>query len=296
MTNVDAPPASTLRSQHRGPAHFTRSLGPTAPQRMTLQPEVLTRFVTRESGPWCWRNGVGGTDQRRYEMPALARPLLRLCFVGSAASKRRRSALHSIGAALARLHNEVPVSALPGLPPALNRLARFLTPTALNNRVDPEPPGHEVDARRQRVFLSALRTGLRQELLDQCCDAMTNGGGVFSHGWLGLDKWFVSPIGGIGLIGEDIGIAAREHDLGSIFAQVLEYQRLTEGLVTQTDLERDKVALLTGYGTPIDECQFSREVRLAICRHIADYAVHTRGPESELVRYAQMINSLGMAA
>lgn len=291
MTLADPPLVSTLRSQRRGPGYFVRALGPTAPEQMTTVPAELTTFVRDENDPWRWQSGAGSTQRRRYHMPASAQPLLVSCLIGSAAASRRRFALQHMGAALARLH-QVPVDPLLGPPPALRRLERFLTGAVPEHARDRGHSSETVLAVRRAAFLMALRPGLDVDVVDDCRAAVSATSGVFSHGWLGLDKWFVTQGEGIGLVGEDIGVATREHDLGSIVAQLVEYHHLARGLITVTDLERDKAALLTGYGVDINEAQFSQEIRLAITRHIADYAMHTRGPAAEMPRYAQLISSL----
>lgn len=297
MTNPP-PFGSTLRTHARGPDHLVRALGPTAPEPLTPIPPALTGFARRDAAlPWQWRLGVGDGRHRRYAVPASGDPLIASCFEGGGAAARRRSMLGHIGTALARLHDQMPTDDLTGPPPALRRLDSFLT-RSVPTRVD-DTSARSVAAiaeRRRRLFVDALRPGLLDELVHDCRAAMTAGPAVFSHGWHGLDKWFGTPgEGGIGLLGEDLGTAAREHDLASLFAQIVEYHRLVPGLLTDADLEEDKSALLAGYGTAVDASAFDREVRLAVTRHLSDYALHTRGPESEMTRYARLVRSLAPA-
>lgn len=305
MTRSSEALGSTLRSQRRAAGLFVRSTGATAPEALTTPPPELVQLTGREGHPWRWECGEGDRRQRRYRVPPPGDALITLCFVGDTAAARRRSVLHHVGAAVRRLHavalpdDVAPSTAARGTPataapPALRRLHGFLTLPAATGGAD-APPGAVTDpvaARRRLLFGSALRPGLEQELREDCRAAMTPTAGVLSHGWLGLDKWFTAAGGGVGLIGEDLGIAAPEHDLGSLLAQIVEYHHLVPGLITAEELRGDARALLEGYGGVVDPAWLDREVRLAVTRHIGDYALHTGGPESELERYAHLLNAL----
>lgn len=302
MTAAPEDLVSTLRSQRRPAGCFVRSLGSTAPEALTAPPPALLRLAAQDDYPWRWHCGAGDHHQRHYRVPDTASQLLARCFSGGTAAALRRSALRHVGAALRRLH-AVPWGAggspgapgepgAPGAPPpALRRVQAFLAlPAAEGGR--PGPVTETAAARRRARFSKALRPGLEQELREDCQVASTPSAGVLSHGWLGFDKWFATDGGGVGLVGEDLGIAAPEHDLASLLAQVVEYHHLAPGLVTAAQLEGDTQALLEGYGGPVDPAWLDREIRLAITRHIGDYALHTRGPERELERYAQLLNAL----
>lgn len=307
MTAAPEDLVSTLRSQRRRAGCFIRSLGSTAPEALTAPPPALLRLAAQDDHPWRWHCGAGDHHQRHYRVPDTASQLLARCFSGGTAAAPRRSALRHVGAALGRLH-AVPwgggspgAPGLPGAPaapgappPALRRVHGFLTlPTEVSATGGrPGPVTETAAARRRARFGKALRPGLEQELREDCQVASSSSAGVLSHGWHGFDKWFATDGGGVGLVGEDVGVAAPEHDLASLLAQLVEYHHLAPGLVTAAQLAGDTQALLEGYGGPVDPAWLDREIRLAITRHIGDYALHTRGPESELERYAQLLNTL----
>lgn len=277
---------STLRTRRRSDGLLVRSLGSTAPAPFSAVPAELMQMDVHDEPSWRWRCGSGDAQHRRYHLDDSARSLIELAFGDHAASLRRRHALGHIGAALARLH------AMPGPasspPPALARLQGFI------GQSDPGLGGSlddSVTARRE-MFIRSLKPGVAERLRADCRAATHPTDGVLSHGWAGLDKWYIVPSGGIGLLGEDLGWAAPEHDLGSVFAQIVEYHSFVPGSVSAADVRLDRESLLTGYGRTVDADHFDREVRLAISRHIADYSEHTNGPDSELMRYASLISGL----
>lgn len=269
--------ASTLRTQSLSAGHYVRALGATAPGPMTEAPAALEQLIKGEARhAWRWESGRGTATTRHYPMPPEAEPVIMTAFGTSQSEARRSAALSAIGSALARLH-DLPAPRTGGTP-ALRRLETFLR------------AGHTNPGRDQ--FFGALRPGLAEDLLHDCHVTMQAPQGVMSHGWLGLDKWFVTDDGGIGVVGEDVGRAPREYDLGCLLAQCVEYRHLAPGSVSERSWRRDRSVLLDSYGEPVDDVWLDRQIRLAVARHVADYATHTRGPRSELSRFAHLINSL----
>lgn len=278
---------SSLRREHRTGDVLVRAPGPTAPVGFAPLGPELAAFLVREAGrAWRWCGGVGDATERRYRVAEGASSLGVLALGPAGRRTPWDVALRHLGAALARLH-AVPTQRGPHQPPpALRRLEAFLA-----GRVDPPASG-----RRERL-VAALGEALLAELVADCRRALTPAHGVLSHGWAGLNTWYPDRGGAVGLVGEDHGLAAREHDLGAVLGQLVELDRLVPGFAAVCPAEEARRALLAGYGAGIDGAGIDgawldREVRLAITRHIADYAVHTRGPETELDRYAALIRDL----
>ena len=130
------------------------------------------------------------------------------------------------------------------------------------------------------------------DLLEDARRAASVQDGVLSHGWLGLNSWFVGPGVGIGLVGEDLGVSSRAHDLGSVLAQLVEYQHFAGGLLSAADVQQARTALLEGYPVAVDPAMLDLEIRLAVARHLGDYILHTDGPDEDIVSYAALLSAL----
>ncbi|WP_170219376.1 hypothetical protein [Nocardioides litoris] len=276
---------STLRAQDHAGDVLTRSLGPTAPAPFGVPGADLGALVDREDPRgWRWVLGTGDRTVRRYPVPA-ATPsygelAVRTAGHGRLAPATWSGVLAQVGAALARLH-ALPAPDHP--PPALARLADFLDARP----VDP------ARRRRRDRFVDALGPDMLAGLRADCRAALRPATAVLSHGWAGLGTWFATgPGAAVGVVGEDHGAAAPEHDLGAVLGQVVELAHLVPWFAEVCPVAEARARLLAGYGRPVDQDRLDREVRLAITRHVADYAVHTRLREADLATYAALVVSL----
>lgn len=285
--------SSTLRGRGREGRYLVRLVGPGAPAPFSQLPGDLLELVARESpttGPaWRWDCGDGDALRRRYEVPAGARSLADLALSQPGLVPSWPFALSQIGAALGRLHAVRPT---PGVadrePQGLRRLAFFLAGVVPEGR----------PAVQLRRFVDALRPGLRNELIVDTRRAMAPlpGAGVRSHGWAGLGRWYPDGAGAVGLVGEDLGIAAREHDLAAVLAQVVELRFFRPGFEQVITLDDARAALLDGYPVRVAADALDREVRLGVVRHVADIVVHADCPDDEPARWAELVGSLPPSA
>lgn len=288
--HAPAYPVATLREQRRDAVGVHRSLGPTSPDPFTAVPPQISALPSG-SGAWRWLAGVGDDRARSYPVPAEAVGLGEWCLVGSGAATRRHHALAGIGESVRALHAVVPEGHL-GIPPALSRVLGFLTTVHefAQGRTAVGPGG--AAGRRQRLLAQAVAPGVAAELLEDARQAASVRAGVLSHGWLGLNSWFVGPGVALGLVGEDLGIASRAHDLGSVLAQLVEYQHFAGGLLSAADVQQARAALLEGYAVAVDPAMLDLEIRLAVARHLGDYILHTDGPDEDIVSYAALLSAL----
>ncbi|MEO9324036.1 hypothetical protein ABFT23_11130 [Nocardioides sp. C4-1] len=281
--------SSTLRGRDREGRQLVRLVGPGAPAPFSPLPGDLLELVARESsttGPaWRWDCGEGDDLRRRYDVPPGSRSLADLALSQPGLVASWPAALSEIGAALGRLHAVRPTPGVAeGEPQGLRRLALFL---------DGVVPEGRPAAQRQR-FVDALCPGLRDELVvdTRRAAAPPPGAGVRSHGWAGLGRWYPSGSGAVGLVGEDLGIAAREHDLAAVLAQVVELRFFRPEFEQVVTLDDARAALLAGYPAPISPDALDREVRLGVVRHVADIVVHADCPDDEPARWAALVGSL----
>lgn len=280
---------SRLRTRSREGQRLRRSIGPAAPTLFSAVPDALHDFSAAESAPWRWQIGTG-SDAERYYTVSGERSLADLVLTTPAAVPSWSAALSAVGAALGRLHS-VAVAHQGGradgshvTPQALDRLANFLHDRRM-------PPG------RPRVLRDRFVEGLGQELLaeliEDCVRAATPSSAVFSHGWSGLGRWYPTPDGGgQGLLGEDLGVAAREHDLGAVLAQVVEVEFFSPRVRTVLTAGQARAALLEGYAVAVEDEWLDREIRLAVTRHVADIFVYADCPDDEPARWATLVGAL----
>lgn len=282
---MSAPPVigSTLRSRLREGDVVVRSVGPAASTGFSPIPPDVVELVAAETGKWRWDCGTGDATERRYNLPSDARSLADIGLTDPHAVDDWERALGHIGAALGRLHQSTPHASWSRAPQGLDRLSAFLHGTGLSGRA----------VQLRRGFIDALPAGFLLELQDDVLRAGHPVRGVRSHGWAGLGRWFVlSDRTAIGLIGEDLGVAAAEHDLAAVLAQVIELRFFRPALTGFITLADARAALLAGYPLPVDQPWLDREVRLAVTRHLADVCVHASCPDEEPARWAELIHGL----
>lgn len=274
---------SSLRLRRRDGDALVRAVGPAARTPFSPLPADLQELAGRETETWRWHCGEGTTSERRYAVPEQARSLADLALTAPKDVPDWQAAVQSIGAALGRLHTLTPrLGPNDGPPQGLHRVRSFLTG---------EVPDGRPSALREHC-LAHLSSGMLDALLDDCDRAMTPRAGVRSHGWAGLSRWFPHDGGAVGLVGEDLGLAAPEHDLAAVLAQVAELGFFRAPFRSFLTLDDARVALLRGYPVAVDHEWLDREVRLGVVRHVHDVFVHATCPDDEPPRWADLISTL----
>lgn len=274
--------ASSLRVRRREADTLVRGIGPAAPCPFSPLPADLQELAGRETQPWRWQCGTGTHDERRYLLPAGSRSLADLALTAPEEITDWRVPMRHIGAALGRLHTLSPDVAPTDPPQGLRRTHAFLT-----GRV----PGGRASALRT-AFTDHLPADLLPNLTEDCGRALAPRSGVRSHGWAGLSRWFPEDDGAVGLVGEDLGVAAPEHDLAAVLAQVAELHFFRPLFRPALARATARAALLAGYATRIDGEWLDREIRLAVVRHVHDVFVHATCPDDEPARWAELVADL----
>ena len=310
---MSPPPAADLKRAHRtsyGTAIrrttiYSDSPDPNAPSlwvRQAPHPEhPFTRLTDQvqvnallPAGLDTWVLGLGDHAHRRYALPGSASLAGRL-IDGSPASGTARDAaaqlvwpdvFHRLGRLLAGLHQvagEHPELLTDVEPPARTRLRAWWSAERENTgapgaRFHAGLPGHVTDH-----LTGHLVTDLRP-------------GGTLVHGWIGLGQVVQGQDGGLAcLLGEDIGTAPPEYDLGALVAQVVELVAFAQA-GNRLDPRVCREQLLAGYldgGGRADPATVDAFAIEHVVRHVCDFVQFAAHDPQELPAWARLVGWLG---
>jgi hypothetical protein len=155
---------------------------------------------------------------------------------------------------------------------------------------DPTPAdSRRADARR--TFLDALTDSAREHV-DDVLAVDLSGAHVLVHGWAGLGLSVQDTAGNVVvMLGEDVGCAPGEYDLGALIAQSVELAVFSPpGTAPSPTDVRD--ALLNGYDRPTDHRALADHTIEHVVRHVADFAQFADFDDAELPRWASLVNWL----
>lgn len=252
------------------------------------------RFARFDGAPPSRRGGprfiVGRGDDatRTYDLPA-AESLAATALCGGSERVHWPSVYRQWGNALSLLHRRGPArpSAPTAEPPARTRLRNWwFTPESS-------------DARREHArsdFLGALTESARARLDDVLVSDLSVSD-VVVHGWAGLGLSVLGPDGRVVvLLGEDVGRAPAEYDLGALIAQSVELAVFSPPGTAPSPTDM-RTALFDGYAATSEStapcstklCDHTIE---HVVRHVCDFVQFAEFDDSELSRWSSLVNWL----
>ncbi|AJP00384.1 hypothetical protein TU94_01365 [Streptomyces cyaneogriseus subsp. noncyanogenus] len=260
---------------------WIRRAGPRAPAPLHTLDRGTRADIAALSTPAGSRL-VTGTDAGRWRgFPVRAAHSL----LEEIATGRRPSggpvlaALEELGRLLRLLHDHVPPAALPPAPASLDRLRH-----RPENGRGPSPRAVEI--------LTAVQDGItprRRTLLRQWTDDLSDGD-VATHGWCGLGQVAAEAGGPLDLtVGDDMGRAARELDLGFVIGQLRELE--TFAAAPGMPLREAATRLLRAYG-PCDARRAARAAALGVALHIHDFACYFDVDDAEIPVWTALLSDL----
>lgn len=233
------------------------------------------RFVT----------GDGDDVVRTYRLPA-EETLAATALHGDSGSVDWLATYRDWGTLLAALHATDVDDTQRTEPPARTRLRDWWSRPDLG------------DARRsagRAAFLDGLSARARDHL-DDVLGVDPSPDGVLVHGWAGVGHSVADPDGRlVVMVGEDVGHAPPEYDLGALTAQAVELAVFSPAGRAPSPTEvRDE--LLRGYaehgGRPIDDDRLADHTIEHVVRHVADFTWFADYADTELPRWSSLVDWL----
>ncbi|GGF97913.1 hypothetical protein GCM10007304_09820 [Rhodococcoides trifolii] len=276
---------TAIRTTHIEPARrgrwqWTRT-APLERHRFSSGLFTVPPATARASGPGPrFAVGAGDTGRRAYALPA-GESLASVVLSGTASDRDWPAVYRQWGMLLASLHSRG-ATTLDTAPPARARVQEWWAhPTPEDTR----------RATARRSFLDALTDSAREHLDDLLAVDLA-AARVLVHGWAGLGLSVQDAAGDVVvLLGEDVGCAPGEYDLGALIAQSVELAVFSPpGTAPSPTLVRD--ALLDGYDRPADRQALADHTIEHVVRHVADFAQFSDFDDGELPRWAALVNWL----
>ncbi|MFV0460875.1 MAG: hypothetical protein ACK5MT_19145 [Actinomycetales bacterium] len=262
--------------------------------------------------------GDGDAQVRRYPMPGSASLASQVLATSTPIPQPWSRVYFDLGRLLARLHGagQAAPELIPEVEPDAHRRLRTwwqgLTDTEDTNGANgtddkvthaqddpaaPQPPTTSIQAGRD--FLSGLSTPAVHVLDGLLNTDLTTSAGIV-HGWIGLGVAVFSPAATgepaiTCLLGEDLGSAPPEFDLGTLLAQSVELAVFSPpGIVAAPSACRDD--LLAGYqdeGGLCPDPQLLADFTIEhVARHVCDFVQFAHFDPNEMPRWTRLVNWL----
>lgn len=239
----------------------------------------------RGSGPR-FRTGLGDEFTRTYRLPS-DRSLAATALFGESSRMDWNSVYRQWGSLLADLHSvSSDIDHTVPEPPARQRLRRWWSASDLGD--------DRRSAARER-FLDGVSAGTRDYLDDVLAEDL-RGYGVLVHGWAGIGHSVLDEDGHVvAMVGEDVGYAPAEYDLGALTAQSVELAVFSPAGTAPSPAAM-RTALLDAYtedsGSTPDRSVLAAHTIEHIVRHVADFVWFADFLDGELPRWSALVNWL----
>ena len=232
---------------------------------------------------------IGGTDpsERSYVLPG-ATPMVEQLLTDPTTPFNWEDTYLQWGQLLGTLHAS-PAPVEHEAPPARTRVRRWWNGGDLHS--DP----WRVESRA--LFFDELNTECVSSLTELFNDARRDGN-TLVHGWAGFGQSVFdrnSENGIAAILGEDIGVANPEFDLGALLAQSVELAVFSPpGTMPQPS--QCRAALLHGYSATAPREPDAGELNAScienIVRHVADFTCFAEFDQAEIPRWSHLVNWL----
>lgn len=257
----------------------------TAPHDAHPFSTVGFRLPKATTGPR-FESGTGNELTRNYRLPG-DRSLASTALFGNQSSVDWSSVYRQWGTLLAALHTAAVVTdSVDAEPPARTRLRAWWSA--------PELGEHRRTTARS-MFLDGLQGSARDYLDDVLAEDLRRNN-VLVHGWAGIGHSVLDDDGHVvAMVGEDVGRAPVEYDLGALTAQSVELAVFSPpGTAPSPGTMR--AALLDGYahggGPNPDRAVLTAHTVEHIVRHVADFVWFSDFDDAELHRWSSLVNWL----